>query len=165
MQAIPANINANASVSTDHKINNQIMIVGVSAIGAFVLWRVVKKYMDNAGVRAQNKALNQQNTPDPKGLTMSQAEATIVSEKLYAAMDGIGTDTKTIMDLLIHTPRTNDDLKLIVRTFGLKEYGTTGSPYWGKGTPSDLSTWLRNEMSGSDLQKLQVRFAQAGITF
>lgn len=141
------------------------MIVGVCAIGGFFLWRVIKKYMDNAGVRAQNKALNQENTPNPQGLSMNDAQAVIVAEKLFAAMDGMGTDAKTIMDLLIHTPRTNDDLKLIVRTFGLKEYGTTGSPYWGKGTPSDLSTWLRNEMSGSDLQKLQVRFAQAGITF
>ncbi len=146
-------------------INNQLMVVGICGICSFLAWRIVKKYMNNADLRTQSKALDRQNTPNPAGLTISQAEATIVAGKLFAAMDGMGTDSAAIVDLLVNTPRTNDDLKLIVKTFGIREYGTTGSPYWGKGTPSDLATWIRNECSGGDLQKLQLRFAQAGITF
>lgn len=164
MNTLP-DINANAHVNTDFKINNPIMWVAISAIGGLLIWKVYKKYADNAEQRNLQKALEKTTQVDTTKLTINQAEAALIAQKLFSAMEGMGTDDKTIMSLLIDTPRTNDDLKLIVKTFGIKEYGTYGSPMWGSGTPSDLTTWLTNELSGSNLQKLRNRFAQAGIVF
>ncbi len=161
----PQNLNANAQVNTDFKINNPIMWVGIAAIGGLLIWKMYKKYADGAEQRTLQKALEKSTQVDTTQLTISQADAAIIAQKLFSAMDGMGTDENTIMHLLIDTPRTNDDLKLIVKTFGVKEYGTYGSPMWGSGTPSDLTIWLTNELSGSKLQKLQNRFAQAGIVF
>ena len=164
MKTLP-NVNANANVNTDFKINNPIMWVGISAIGGLLLWKMYKKYADGAQQRNLQKALEQATQVDSSKLTINQAEAAIIAQKLFAAMEGMGTDEKTIIALLLDTPRTNEDLKLIVKTFGIKEYGTYGSPWWGSGTPSDLTMWLTNELSGSTLQKLKNRFAQAGIVF
>ena len=161
MNAIPMNVNTNADMS----INKPIMWVGIAAIGGLLVWKIVKNHTAGAEQRNLEKALNQVTVVNTSQLTITQAEAVVIAQKLFSAMESMGTDEKVIMDLLINTPRTNDDLKLIVRTFGLKEYGTFGSPMWGKGTPSDLSTWIRNEMSGSKLTQLQLRFAQAGIPF
>ena len=165
--AIPSNynVNANARVNTDFKINSPIMWVGVTAISGLLIWKMYKKYADSAEQRNLQKALEKTTQVDTAKLTINQAEAAIIAQKLFAAMDGVGTDTKTIISLLIDTPRTNDELKLIVKTFGVKEYGTFGAPMWGSGTPSDLTMWLTNELSGNDLQKIKNRFAQAGIVF
>lgn len=154
-----------ADVNTSANINKQLMIVSIVAIGGFFTWRVIKKYMDNASTRMQAKALEKEYTPNQNNLTINQSQAALIAQKLYVAMNGMGTDSKTILDLLVNTTQTPDDLKLIVKTFGIKEYGTTGSPYWGKGTPCDLTMWLRNELSGSDLKKVQTRFNEAGIIF
>ena len=165
LPAVPASTNYGVKADTDFKINNPVMWVGIAAIGSFFLWKIYKKYADGAEQRTLQKALDKTTQVDGAKLTINQAEAAIIAQKLFAAMDGIGTDEKTIMHLLIDVPRTNDDLKLIVKTFGIKEYGTFGTPWWGSGTPSDLTMWLTYELSGSYLQKLKNRFAQAGIVF
>ena len=159
------NLPAPNNLSTDFKINSPIMWVGITAIGGFLIWKIYKKYADGSEQRNLQKALEQTTQVDAAKLTISQADAVIIAQKLFSAMDGMGTDTKTIMNLLIDTARTNDDLKLIVKAFGVKDYGTYGAPMWGSGTPSDLTIWLTNEMSGNDLQKLRSRFSQAGIVF
>jgi len=151
--------------SADFKINNPIMWVCITGIGGFLVWKIYKKYADGAEERNLKKALEKTTQVDNSKLKITQAEAAIIAQKLFAAMDGMGTDDNTIMNLLIETARTDDDLKLIVKTFGVKDYGTYGSPYWGSGTPSDLTMWLTNELSGSKLQTLRNRFAQAGIVF
>jgi len=147
------------------QINNPVMWVAIATIGGIVIWKMYKKYAEGAEQRNLQKAIDKTTQVDNSKLTINQAEAAIIAQKLFSAMDGMGTDSKTIMHLLIDTPRTNDDLKLIVKTFGVKDYGTYGTPWWGSGTPSDLTMWLTNELSGSDLQKLRNRFAQAGIVF
>jgi hypothetical protein len=165
MKTLPAipNINANARVNTDFKINNPIMWVAIATIGGIVIWKMYKKYAEGAEQRNLQKALDKSTQVDTAKLTISQADATIIAQQLFVAMDGMGTDQTTVMRLLIDIPRTNDDLKLIGKSFGLKEYGTFGSPWWGSGTPCDLPTWLVKEMSSGNMQKLRNRFAQAGI--
>jgi hypothetical protein len=63
---------------------------------------------------------------------------------------------------------TPDDLKLIVRKFGIKPYGLTGDPSWlsfsYKIENLDLMGWLRKEVSGAFLTQLQQKFATAGLT-
>ena len=165
LPTMPYNVNANANVNTDFKINNPIMWVGIAFIGSILFYKIYSKWAAGAEQRTLQKALDNVTKVDSSKLTITQSEAVIIADRLLVAMDGMGTDEKIIMNLLIDNVRTNDDLKLIVKTFGLKEYGTTGLPYWGSGTPLDLSGWIRKEMSGSNLTKLQTRFAQAGIPF
>ena len=167
MNTMPMNYNVNADVSakTDFKINNPIMWVGIAAVASLLIFKIYKKYADGAEQRNLKKALEKTTQVDKNKLTINEAEAAIIAQKLFAAMDGMGTDEDTIMNLLINTSRANDDIKLIVSAFGVKEYGTYGSPWWGSGTPSDLTMWLTNEMSGSKLEKLKTRFATAGIVF
>jgi len=164
---MPYNINANmqSDIKSDFKINNPIMWVGIAFIGSILVYKMYSKWAAGAEQRTLQKALDNLTQVDSSKLTINQSEAVIIADRLLTAMDGMGTDEDSVMNLLINTARTNDDLKLIVKTFGLKEYGTTGLPYWGSGTPLDLSGWIKKEMSGSNLTKLQTRFAQAGIPF
>jgi len=155
----------NATGGIQEITKNPVFWISIFGIGSFFIYKVYTNYTKNAENRNLQKALDKVTTVDGSKLTITSAEATVIAQKLFAAMEGMGTDEKTIMSLLIETPRTNDDLKLIVKAFGLKEYGTYGSPWWGKGTPSDLTTWIANEMSGSKLQQLKNRFALAGIAF
>jgi hypothetical protein len=145
--------------------SSPLFLIGVFGVGSFFIYKIYTNYTASAETRNLQKALDQITKVDGSKLTITPAEASVIAQQLFVAMDGIGTDEKTIFRLLIDTPRTDDDIRLIVKAFGLKEYGTFGSPWWGSGTPCDLGTWFVKEMSGSDLQKLRNRFALAGISF
>lgn len=98
--------------------------------------------------------------------TIDTMRANEIAKALFTAMDGIGTDEDLIEDILVIKNRfTSGDIILINNAFGLQEYGTTGSPYWGSGTPLNLVGWFKNELNNkSDLYKvLQTKFNQAGI--
>jgi len=60
-----------------------------------------------------------------------------------------------------------NDIKLIVKKFGIKPYGITGSPsFWSFGTKRDLDLmgWLKEELSESWLKQIRPKFTAAGFT-
>lgn len=137
---------------------------GVLCAAAFL---GIRKYIKTKQANAQTEKLNQsiqETKVTTANLTITQAQADMLANKLYGAMADTGTDEKQILACL--EGRTADDVRLIYKTFGVKPYGTTGKPtfsFYAKDL--DLTGWLRKELSGSTLKKVQAIFENAGITF
>ena len=87
--------------------------------------------------------------------TLSDVQAKAISERLYAAMKGIGTDENAIYSAL--SGLSENDFVRVYESFGKKQYSLT----WGNvGDPltSDnhhLVTWLTNELEDSEIKELQ----------
>lgn len=153
-------------LTTQQRIPTNVKLVagGVLVVAAFL---GVRKYIKNKQASAETEKLNtaiQQTTITTSNLTITNEQALTLANKLYGAMADSGTDEKQILACL--EGRTADDVRLIYKTFGVKPYGTTGKPtfsFYAKDL--DLTGWLRKELSGSTLKKVQAIFVNAGITF
>lgn len=55
------------------------------------------------------------------------------------------------------------DWLAVIKAFGVKPYGTTGTPWFGDGTQLDLMGWFRKELSGSLLKDIETRVEKYGI--
>jgi hypothetical protein len=138
-----------------------VLVVG----GIYAANLLFTNFKKGAGNRQASEALNNALVVNTNNTNISVSEAQLIANQLYVAMDGAGTDYKTIKSLLIDTPRSADDLKLITKAFGVKEYGTFGSPLWGSGDPYNLVEWLKAECSSSELSPIAPLFRSAGIPF
>ena len=153
-------------LTTQQRIPTNVKLIagGVLVMAAFL---GVRKYIKNKQASAETEKLNtaiQQTTITTSNLTITNEQALTLANKLYGAMADSGTDEKQILACL--EGRTADDVRLIYKTFGVKPYGTTGKPtfsFYAKDL--DLTGWLRKELSGSTLKKVQAIFVNAGITF
>ncbi len=95
--------------------------------------------------------------------SISKADAAALANRLFLAMDGVGTSNDVIKSVLLQVSNNLDNLRLVYNAFGTKEYGTFGSPVWGSGTPTDLKGWLHAELSGGDYASWAVLFSAANI--
>jgi hypothetical protein len=145
-------------------INNSLMWLGIAGIGSFFAYKAYKQWQSGANERNQKAALDQLTALDSaEAVTITNAEAVSYANKLLAAFDRMGTDEDSVRNILLNSGLTNNDVKLIVKAFGIQKYGTFGKAMWG-GTLLDLMGWIREEISGTLLADLQVRFAKAGLT-
>ena len=107
---------------------------------------------------------------DNKKLTIDEGKAMMMAQNLFDAMDGIGTDTRTIHSTL-EKIRTQADLLYVIRSFGIKLYGSAGqadswiSKATGYASPLNLSGWFKKEVSGSDLDRVQAVYTRLDVPF
>lgn len=106
---------------------------------------------------------------DGSKTTLSPGDAILISQNILGAMARMGTDSASILDNL-NRCQTADDLKLIIKTFGVKLYtGTTlaADNFLSKhiSRALNLNGWLRAELSGSDLANAQAIFNKFSIPF
>jgi hypothetical protein len=140
------------------------IVGGVLGVAGFL---GIRKYIKNKQAGAETAKLTTAIESTPvvtSNLTINEAQAVTIANKLYGAMAGSGTDENQI--LACFQGRTSDDVKLIYKTFGVKPYGVTGKPTFSfYATELDLTGWLRKELSGNSLKKAQEIFTNAGIPF
>ncbi|MCQ2232058.1 MAG: hypothetical protein MJZ30_09455 [Paludibacteraceae bacterium] len=148
------------------KIKTSAWIVGGAtavalAFGAYKIF--VKK--DKEKESADNILTETTDEINAKGTTITQAQAKEIANRLYNAMKDSGTDEDEIERLIIGNKLTTEDLKMVVLAFGTKKYGTFGSPLfdWMDGTSLNLREWLKKECSSSLMEKLNIKFDQAGF--
>jgi len=145
-------------------INKSLMWLGIAGIGSFLLYKGYTRWLAGADERNQKSALNKITDLDPKGATtITTAQALSYANKLLAAFDRIGTDTDMVRTIFLESGLTDNDIRLIVKAFGMQKYGYVGKAVWG-GTLLDLMGWIREECSGTLLADLRVRFAKIGLT-
>lgn len=119
-------------------------IVAVSGV-AYVGYKFLKK--------DELPKLNTNPKFPPSGL--SDAQAKIIAERLYAAMQGVGTDEVAIKNAL--SGLSENDFVKVYEAFGKRQY----SLFWGNvGDPltssnHHLITWLTNELNQDDVKQLQ----------
>ena len=145
----------------------QLAALGVGAVVIFggIGWLIYKKYRKSALATDLQKVLNDTKVDTAK-TTITETQALDFANRLFLAMDSNGTDENAIKTVLIDRNLTADDIKLIVKKFGIKPYGITGSPtFWSFGTKRDLDLigWLCEELSESWLKKIRPKFNEAGF--
>lgn len=125
-----------------------------------------KKAADKSLEEAKKKAMDLLDTNISTG-KLNETQVKEAAEKLFEAMDGVGTDLTTIKKILIDDNPTTMDIINISTAFGNREYGTFGSPFWGNGEPLNLIGWLKKEISSITTlyDQLRVKFTTAGFDF
>jgi hypothetical protein len=134
------------------------LAVILAAVLVYVLW---KRKSDS------QKAIGDL-TVDKGSLTITQNQATIISENLLGAMNKYGTDEQTIIDNL-KTLR-KDDLILVMKTFGVKPYNgvalaTRNYEKMFLSNDYNLIGWLKAELDGESLATVKAIFENSNIPF
>lgn len=80
---------------------------------------------------------------DYEDTDLTDAEATIIANACYTAMDGLGTDENVLETMLL--PLSEDSFKHVYQKFGIRE-------------DMDLVQWLVYELGEDDLKQFQDRF-------
>lgn len=128
-----------------------LIIIAVVIFGIYKFWDFIKdkitEYQATAGYDV-NKS----------NLSFSQSEYISMSNQLYNAMDGAGTDEEIIYSVF-NKIQTKDDYNQLVKTFGIKS-----SSSWISSFNGDLQTWLSNELSYSERKKLNNILSKIGVS-
>jgi len=169
-----------ARITTDEKIDANfarakkgiligggVLILGVG--GYFLVSKIVKAIKSKQNENNLKKVLDDQTKVNTANLKISDTQALDYANRLYTAMASTGTDTSIIEQIFLKSGLTTDDLKLIVKKFGIKDYGIFGSPtgltnWFGLTEKLDLMGWLHKELSDSWLNKIRPLFSAAGFT-
>lgn len=96
-----------------------------------------------------------------ENLTLSVSDAGLFANILYGAMLDLGTDEQTIYNT-IDKIKTKDDMLLVIKAFGMKEYLLGGRSTF-MGQDYNLIGWLRAELSNKEIQKIKPKFDSWGI--
>lgn len=142
-----------------------------ACIGAGALFAY--KMYGNAQEKKRQKRLQERVNSEEERALMKSQERTIddmtaasIARALFEAMDGAGTDEDLIEEVLITRNRlTSGDIVAVNAAFGVQQYGSLGTPWWGNGEDLNLVGWFMRELSNSSslYKVLQSKFTQAGI--
>lgn len=144
------------AIATGIKIGVPLMAIGV---GFLVFKKMFKKNPDGTSSRIapslENTVIQKEN------LTISPSDAALFANTLYGAMLDFGTDEKAIYNT-IHRITTKDDMLLVIKAFGMKQY------LWGTraaliGQEYNLLGWLRFELNDKEIANIQPKFTGWGI--
>lgn len=132
-----------------------ILIVLVLVVILSFSYKKIKKFIDK---QKQKQIIDEVGSQIiPSELTYSEVEYKLMSQRLFIAMNGNGTDDDAIFDVLTNIKTTSDGLKLI-QEFGVKETTVFWSDFTG-----NLADWLQDELSSNDFQKAQQYFNNVNI--
>lgn len=123
-------------------------VLAVIVIGYFI-YRSMTKLKD---VKSSNEVIERANqeivTSD---LTLTNVQLGTICQKLYDAMEGLGTDTNAVYSAFAQA-NTRSDVLAIIATFGVRDGET-------------LAEWLYGDLSGSEIMHLNSVIASKGINY
>ena len=139
----------------------KIGVIAVCAVTAIVVGKRIVKRIRNA---SESRALSDIVKNSSEKANITTAQAAVIAQGFYNAMEGMGTDENAIRTLASQL-RNATDWAMVIQAFGYKDYGTYGAPMysWLPSTSTNLMGWLRNEIDGDLLQQLEQTWAQLGI--
>jgi LPXTG-motif cell wall-anchored protein len=146
------------------KVVKWLIIVGVVILVSLLVYFLIKKRKNELNSDPDKIDDININSSD---LSISDNQANIICQNILEAMDKRGTDEETIISNL--TGLNQADLLLIIKKFGLKYYnGERLSRGWLSEKLSrqmNLLSWLKAELSGSDLETVKTIFTSKNIAF
>jgi len=158
-------MNTNKMYSQNSKLidtASKLLLYAGIGIGVWFVGKKIANAMKLASL-TNSLAAQAENAVASDTDVISEERAETIAESLWLAMEGNGTNEKSVMSLLRSLPN-NTSLALVNAKFGYRAYGFTGSPMFGKGTDCNLYTWLHKELSGDNLTEVENMFAKAGIS-
>ena len=136
----------------------------VTVVGGYLLARWLRRASDPR--RRLEAAYDRLEVYD-KTLFIDEPTARLYAERLYAAMNQVGTDSETIFTVL-DSLRSRSDLLAVQKAFGARRYGlTSANGSWvgrvtGLSKALDLNGWLREELSGDDMRRVERIYQRLG---
>lgn len=110
----------------------------------------------------QDKIDNYNQTKDfgveKENLSYSNSEFQSMANQLFNAMNGAGTTTDVIYNVLGKL-QTKDDYNMLVKTFGVRS-----STSWVSSFSGNLIVWLTDELSNAEIKKVNNILSRFGIT-
>ena len=91
-------------------------------------------------------------------LSYSISEFTSMANQLFNAMDGAGTNEDIIFSVF-NKIQTKDDYNQLIKSFGVRS-----STSWTSSFSGDLLAWLSDELSSSDVKKLNNILSKIGVS-
>jgi hypothetical protein len=129
------------------------IVIGLAVgYGLYRLFLYVRNKIAELNDPSQNLGINQSN------LSYSDAEFKLMADSLEVAMAGPGTDEPAIVSVF-NQLQTPDDLKALVKAFGIRAKGSVFPDQW------NLTQWLTDEFSQTDLEPIKQIFINSGVPF
>lgn len=157
------------SLLTNPKVLKWGGIIVGGLIGSLILRHYIKKIFNHDyDQRSQEKELRDIGVKD-YNITITEGEATLITQNIFNAMNQWGTDEDTIIRNL-ESLQTKDDLLLIIKKFGIKPYNGTSMTEskirkWISSRDLNMNGWLQEELGGKDLQRVIEIYQTLGVQF
>ena len=126
-----------------------IILIVVALILLSSHW--VKKLAARYREKQTNKDLN--GRINKKNLSYGESQYTVFAKALFSAMDGIGTDTDSIMDVFKKMKNIDDILMLQVAFSEVEDENDS------------LTEWLHDDLSSGEIKQLNNILAERGIIY
>lgn len=152
---------------TDNQLHTLLRAVGIAALGVTSLVigvRVYKRFKAGSEQRSLEEAVKKLTTTDTTiKQSISDNQAKLFANSLFEAFNvWHGTDIDVVRTIIAKLHNGKDWLA-VIKAFGVRPYGTTGTPWFGDGTQLDLVGWFRKELSGSLMQEIENTLDRYGI--
>lgn len=131
----------------------KIVLICLAVLVVFVTgFYFYKSSVKLKDVRSSNDVIDKANKEiDSAQITLTKVQLQTICEKLFKAMDGLGTDTDSIYEA-IGMANTRSDVLSIIATFGVKDGET-------------LSEWLYGDLSQNEINHLNSILASKNINY
>ena len=148
----PIAIAGTASI-LNSKAFKYVLVAIVVLIIFFVVWDKFGKSKEETKEEEKKGNLNEEINKEinKKNITLSQVQLNTLADKIFKAVSGIGTDERSILDAF-RTLKTTDDVLALIKTFGVRDTMT-------------LREWLYDDLSNSEISKINDIFLSKGISF
>lgn len=129
------------------------MIAIVVLIIFFVVWNKFGKSKSETEEKEKKGNLNEEINKEINlnNVTLTQVQLNTLSDKIYKAVKGAGSDEKSIYDA-IRTLQTKDDVLALIKTFSVRDSMT-------------LREWLYDDLNNSEISKINDILLSKGISF
>ena len=128
------------------------IIVGAALILILSIWAIIAIKGKISDTVTNNKLVDEANKEiDSSKITLTQSQINTLVSKLYAAMDGWGTDEEAIFEAF-NTINSYSDLQQLNKSFGVKEHMT-------------LREWLTDELDNNDIKHINEILAAKNINY
>ena len=139
----------------------QVVILFLTKYWKYIVLAVLGLYIYR-WVRSFFNSNHISTTYNSVGSTISSEQAKAFAERLFLSMSDYGTDEDSINVVRLQLSNAGN-LRAVYNAFGMRGYGSYGTPMFGSGTPTDLKGWLKNELSGDAWKIWEQMFLTAEI--
>lgn len=151
----------------DNQLKTLLKAAGITALSVTALVigvRTIKRIREGKTAKELSNAENTLTTTDTTVTqTITADQAKLFANNLFEAFNvWNGTDTDVVKSG-IGKLKNGKDWIAVIKAYGVKPYGTTGTPWFGDGIQLDLVGWFRKELSGSLMQNIEDQLTKYGI--
>ena len=131
-----------------------VMWILILIVVSFGIYKLIRFVIDKISEYNATSGFNVQK----ENLTFSMSEYNSMANQLFNAMDGAGTNEDIIFSIF-NKIETKDDYNQLIKSFGVRSSTSFMSSFSG-----DLLTWLSDELSSSDVKKLNNILSKIGVS-